>query len=46
MTTLYKLTTADGTPLHGGSGKWSLPRGRRPGAWRRVTGPSAEDAPP
>ena len=39
IVTLYKLTTADGSPLHGGSGKWSKPRGSRPGAWRRVTGP-------
>ena len=35
---LYKLTTPKGEPIHGGSGKWSLPRGKRPGAWREVTG--------
>lgn len=34
----YKFTRADGTPSHGGHGKWSLPRGKRPGAWRTVEG--------
>jgi hypothetical protein len=34
----YKFTTAAGEPCHGGSGAWPLPRGRRPGAWRKVTG--------
>jgi hypothetical protein len=36
--TFYKLTTPKGEPVHGGSGKWSLPRGAKPGAWREVTG--------
>jgi hypothetical protein len=31
--TLYKVTNLDGTPSHGGSGKWSLPRDGRPGKW-------------
>ena len=31
--TLYKTLNTDGTPCHGGTGKWSLPRGKRPGAW-------------
>ncbi len=35
---LYKVTTPDGSPLHGGSGRWSLPHGKRPGAWRSVEG--------
>jgi hypothetical protein len=35
---LFKLTTTKGEPVHGGSGKWSLPRGAKPGAWREVTG--------
>ena len=35
---LYKLTTTKGEPVHGGKGSWSLPRGKRPGAWREVTG--------
>ena len=37
-TPLFKLTDAKGGPVHGGSGKWSLPKGARPGAWREVTG--------
>lgn len=37
--TLYKLTAADGSPVHGGSGAWPLPTGGRPGAWRTVRGP-------
>ena len=40
--TLYKLTQSDGTPAHGGSGRWSLPKrngeGWKPGAWREVKG--------
>ena len=35
---LYKLTSPTGEPLHGGRGVWSLPRGSRPGAWRKVAG--------
>jgi hypothetical protein len=35
---LYKLTSEEGAPLHGGSGKWSLPKGDKPGAWRSVKG--------
>ena len=38
METLYKLTGTKGEPVHGGSGTWSLPRGKRPGAWRAVEG--------
>ena len=36
---LYKITAVDGSPCHGGSGKWSRPRGKRPGAWRTEKGP-------
>jgi hypothetical protein len=35
----YKLTAPDGSPIHGGSGAWGLPRGSRPGRWRREQGP-------
>jgi hypothetical protein len=35
---LYKLTSPEGKPLHGGAGSWSKPRGKRAGAWREVTG--------
>jgi len=38
METLYKLTGPKGEPVHGGSGTWSLPRGKRPGTWRQVEG--------
>ena len=38
MTTYYKVTLADGSPCHGGKGKWGLPHGKRPGAWRSVEG--------
>lgn len=31
--TLYKVTLPDGSACHGGTGKWFLPRGRRPGSW-------------
>lgn len=31
--TLYKITGLAGEPLHGGSGTWSLPVGKRPGKW-------------
>jgi hypothetical protein len=30
---LYKVLNEDGTCCHGGSGKWFLPRGNRPGKW-------------
>jgi hypothetical protein len=30
---LYKVLNEDGTCYHGGSGKWFLPRGNRPGKW-------------
>lgn len=39
MTTLYKLTSADGMPLHRGSGRWPLPTADAPGRWRSVRGP-------
>ena len=29
----YKVLAADGSACHGGHGKWSLPRGERPGKW-------------
>jgi len=32
-TKLYKVTSADGSACHGGSGKWTLPRGGHPGKW-------------
>jgi hypothetical protein len=35
---LFKLTSSEGEPVHGGKGSWSLPRGKRPGAWREVKG--------
>jgi hypothetical protein len=31
--TLYKITGLNGEAIHGGNGKWSLPKGRKPGAW-------------
>ena len=30
---LYKVLDARGAPMHGGHGKWSLPRGGKPGKW-------------
>ena len=30
---LYKVISADGSPLHGGTGQWSLPVDGRPGEW-------------
>ena len=30
---LYKLLGSGGAPMHGGHGKWSLPRGGKPGEW-------------
>ena len=33
MKKLYKITGPKGEPLHGGSGDWSLPVGKRPGKW-------------
>lgn len=29
----YKVLKADGTPYHGGKGRWSLPHGMQPGEW-------------
>lgn len=29
----YKFLNADGTPCHGGSGKWHLPKNGKPGRW-------------
>lgn len=34
---LYKITLADGSPCHGGSGTWDMPNGK-PGAWREAAG--------
>jgi len=31
--TLYKVLDVDGSALHGGLGKWHLPRGKMPGKW-------------
>ncbi len=36
--TLYKLTSADGSPVHGGTGSWPLPTDDAPGEWRSVKG--------
>jgi hypothetical protein len=36
--TLYKLASDTGHPVHGGTGKWPLPHGAKPGAWRKITG--------
>ncbi len=36
---LYKITSAGGRPLHGGTGRWPLPGNESPGRWRRVKGP-------
>ena len=33
---LYKITDTDGSSWHGGSGVWPLPKGSRPGKWRKV----------
>ena len=33
MKKYYKITGPKGEPLHGGSGNWSLPVGKRPGKW-------------
>ena len=33
MTALYKIVGMDGKPLHGGTGKWFLPKDKRAGKW-------------
>lgn len=33
MTKLYKVLGRNGEPINGGYGKWSLPRGGKPGKW-------------
>ena len=33
MDDYYKVTLSDGSACHGGTGKWHLPRGGRPGKW-------------
>jgi hypothetical protein len=43
-TRLYKVTAADGHPVHRGTGRWDLPTRNpdgtwTPGAWREVEGP-------
>jgi hypothetical protein len=35
---LYKVVSATGESIHGGSMKWSLPVGKKAGAWHEVTG--------
>lgn len=35
---LYKITTPDGCPCHGGSGTWNLPHDGQPGEWREAKG--------
>ena len=38
----YKVVAVGGSPVNGGSGKWKLPRGKRPGAWMPpIASPSA-----
>lgn len=34
----FKITNENGEPFHGGSGAWSMPKGKRPGAWRIIKG--------
>lgn len=36
MPTLYKTTQLDGSGVHGGTGKWDLPKDDAPGEWRSV----------
>jgi len=36
--TLVKITGHNGESCHGGTGVWPLPRGKRLGAWLKVTG--------
>lgn len=38
MTTYYKVLTDKGAAYHGGVGRWPLPKGDEPGAWKRVEG--------
>ena len=33
MSALYKVLGSDGNAIHGGSGAWHLPHGKRPGKW-------------
>ena len=33
MTDLYKILGPDGQAIHGGTGTWKLPTGKRPGVW-------------
>ena len=35
-TTFYKVLSGDGSAYHGGTGKWFLPKGKRPGKWMPV----------
>ena len=35
---LFKVLSADGKPLHGGTGDWPLPKGGKPGKWYAVDG--------
>ena len=38
-TAYYKVLSSDGSAYHGGSGKWHLPSGKRPGKWMpKITG--------
>jgi len=36
--TFYKVIAADGSPVHGGRGTWSLPTDTEPGEWWEVEG--------
>ncbi len=36
MRKMFKVTGPNGEPLHGGSGNWSLPVGKKPGKWMPV----------
>uniref|UniRef100_A0A6M3J9E8 Imm-5-like domain-containing protein n=1 Tax=viral metagenome TaxID=1070528 RepID=A0A6M3J9E8_9ZZZZ len=40
MPTYYKVLGPKGEAIHGGSGRWHLPKGKRPGKWmRRIPNP-------
>jgi hypothetical protein len=39
MATAWKGLNPDGSPCHGGSGKWDLPKKGKPGKWRTEKGP-------
>lgn len=37
---LYKVTGPNGEAIHGGSGKWPLPNGKKPGGWTKERTPN------